>query len=104
MEHMDLLKARKQRGWNQQALARRLGVSQTLVSLWEHGKRRPPEKRVAQLRQLGVSLDATLLPMREFPASVDLSQELANLGYPGFAHFAKGEPEFNPAQLLVLAL
>jgi transcriptional regulator with XRE-family HTH domain len=100
----DLRSARKQHAWNQQELARRLGVSQTLVSLWEHGKRRPPAKRVEQLRKFGVKVHPTLLPMRTFPASVDFAQELANLGYPGFAHFAKGEPELNPAQLLVFAL
>jgi hypothetical protein len=79
-------------------------VSQTLVSLWEHGNRKLPAKRVKQLRRLGVELDATLLPMRKFPAVTNFSQEVANLGYPGFAHFVTGEPELNPAQFLVLAL
>lgn len=41
---------------------------------------------------------------RMLPASVDFARELADLGYPGFAHFAKDEPELNPAQLLVFAL
>jgi hypothetical protein len=35
---------------------------------------------------------------------MDLTQELANLGYPGFAHYQNGEPGVNPAQLLVLML
>ncbi|MGE5112914.1 MAG: helix-turn-helix domain-containing protein [Acidobacteriaceae bacterium] len=96
--------ARKEHAWNQEELARKLGVSQTLVSLWERGKRRLPEKRVAQLRRLGVKLDPALLPLREFPPRLDFAQELANLGYPAFAHFANGEPELNPAQFLILAL
>ncbi|HMJ22934.1 MAG TPA: hypothetical protein VK513_13540 [Terriglobales bacterium] len=51
-------------------------------------------------------MDATELPMRDQlnPAKVDYAQELSNLGYPGFAHFQSGEPNRNPAQLLVKAL
>ena len=104
MGQNDLRTARKKHAWNQQELARRLGVSQTLVSFWERGKRKPPAKRMAQLRKFGVKLDPTLLPMREFPAFVDVPAELARLGYPGFAHLAEGAPQLNPAQFLVLAL
>ena len=104
MRQTNLRTARREHAWNQEELARRLGVSQTLVSLWEHGSRKLPAKRVQQLRRLGVELDATLLPMRELPASSNFAQEVANLGYPGFAHFVKGEPELNPAQFLILAL
>lgn len=104
MQENNLRTARKEHAWNQEELARQLGVSQTLVSLWEHGRRKPPKKRVAQLRRLGVKLDPTLLPLREFSPSLDFPRELANLGYPGFAHFVHGEPDLNPAQFLVLAL
>jgi transcriptional regulator with XRE-family HTH domain len=102
----DLRNFRKQRGWNQRELARLLGVSQTLVSLWENSQRRLAKRRLHQLWRLGMKMDATELPMRSQLTSgkVDYAQELSNLGYPGFAHFQKGGPNWNPAQLLVNAL
>jgi transcriptional regulator with XRE-family HTH domain len=105
MTSSNLRNGRNQRGWNQKELARRLGVSQTLVSLWEHGERKLPTKRLHQLRELGMEMDATELPMRDnLPVGLDYAQELSNLGYPGFSHFQSGEPSWNPAQLLVNAL
>jgi transcriptional regulator with XRE-family HTH domain len=97
---------RKRRGWNQQQLARRLGVSQTLVSLWEHGERKVPARHLRRLRQLGMEMDAKNLPLRDElnPKALDYAQELSNLGYPGFAHLKTGQPRWNPAQLLVSAL
>ena len=56
MASANLRNFRKQRGWSQQELALRLGVSQTLVSLWEHGERKLPAKRLHQLRQLGLKM------------------------------------------------
>ena len=106
MTSAKLRNVRRQRGWNQKEMARHLGVSQTLVSLWERGERKFPKRRLQQLGQLGVDVDATELPMRDQLnlAKVDYAQELSNLGYPGFAHFQSGEPSWNPAQLLVNAL
>jgi transcriptional regulator with XRE-family HTH domain len=97
---------RKGRSWNQQELARRLRVSQPLVSQWENGNRSVGKKYLHALRKLGVKMDATALPMREDfdRKKVDFAAELANLGYPGFAHFSSADPEWNPAQLLLLAL
>jgi transcriptional regulator with XRE-family HTH domain len=97
---------RKLRGWNQHSLARHLGVSQTLVSLWEQGERKVPQRRLRQLQQLGMKMEAVDLPMRDkvSPGDVDYARELANMGYPGFAHFQSDEPGWNPAQLLVAAL
>jgi transcriptional regulator with XRE-family HTH domain len=106
MTSANLRNVRNQRGWNQQDLALRLGVSQTLVSLWEHGERKVPTRRLHQLRQLGMKLDAVMLPMRDEVSlgGGDYAQELSNLGYPGFAHFQSDEPRWNPAELLVNAL
>jgi len=106
MTGTSLKTARNQRGWNQQTLAKLLGVSQTLVSLWEQGARGVPARWRQQLRQLGLELDPTELPMRDEPnpATVDFAQELANDGYPGFAHLKESAPGWNPAQLLVMAL
>ncbi len=106
MTRTNLQNVRKHRGWNQQQLASLLGVSQTLVSLWENGQRKVPASRLQQLRQLGMELNPTELPMRDETSlgEVDYAQELSNQGYPGFAHFRSGEPSWNPAQLLVEAL
>jgi transcriptional regulator with XRE-family HTH domain len=106
MTGANLRNIRKQQGWNQKEIALRLGVSQTLVSLWEQNERRLPTRRLHQLWQLGMKMDATELPMRNNlkSAKVNYAQELSNLGYPGFAHFQSGEPKWNPAQLLVKAL
>jgi transcriptional regulator with XRE-family HTH domain len=103
---VNLQSFRLEQGWNQQELARRLRVSQTLVSLWEQGQRAVPAKRFVQLKKLGMKMSATTLPMRDLAKQkrVDYTQELSNLGYPGFAHFKTGEPNWNPAQLLVQAL
>jgi transcriptional regulator with XRE-family HTH domain len=104
MDAAALRSVRKARGWNQQELAQRLGVSQGLVSLWEHGVRTVPAGRVAQMQRLGLALDPLALPMREDRARVNFSCELASLGYPGFSHLRPGTPGYNPAQLLVQAL
>ncbi len=103
---MPLKTFRKQQGWNQHELAERLGVSQTLVSLWESGVRDVPANRLQQLWKLGMKADATELPLRTDvnAMKVDYAQELANLGYPGFEHFRTGNAAFNPAQLLVMTL
>jgi hypothetical protein len=55
-----------------------------------------------KLRRLGFAPDPLELPWVE--GKPDYADELANLGYPGFAHVRTGTARFNPAQLLVLAL
>jgi transcriptional regulator with XRE-family HTH domain len=98
----ELANMRKQRRWTQAQVAERLGVSQTLVSLWETGRRRTPSKHLEELRQLGFAPDPLELPWRE--DKPEYARELANLGYPGFAHLRTDTAHFNPAQVLVLAL
>ncbi len=102
---LNLRTVRKSFGWTQQRAAERLGVSQALVSMVENGERSlTPE----MLDRLGAyyEVDPTNLPLREEVAMTDsgLAQELANLGYPGFAHRKKGKACWNPTQLLVMAL
>ena len=106
MASADLRTLRKQHGWNQHELARRLGVSQTLVSLWEHGTRPVPAQWLRKLCKLGLEFDATKLPIRKDAESVpaDFAQELSNLGYPAYGYFRTGLPSWNPAQFLVMAL
>ena len=45
-------KAREAKGWSQRKLAGWLGVSQSLVKMWEKGIRTPSEEMEAKLRQL----------------------------------------------------
>jgi len=102
---LNLRAVRKSLGWTQQRAAERLGVSQALVSMVENGERSlTPE----MLDRLGAyyDVDPRNLPLREEAAMTDsaLAQELANLGYPGFAHRRKGKASWNPAELLVMAL
>ncbi len=103
---LSLRNLRRERRWNQQELARRLGVSQTLVSLWEQGERQVPAGRMRQLHKLGLKLNPVELPMQGKASAVDVDYawELSKLGYPGFAHFQFGESNWNPAELLMHAL
>lgn len=106
MASADLRALRKQNGWNQSELARRLGVSQTLVSLWENGTRPVPAQWLSKLCKLGMEFDATKLSMRKDADAVrvDFAQELSNLGYPAYGYLRSGLPSWNPAQFLVMAL
>ena len=45
-------KARNTKGWSQRKLAGWLGISQSLVKMWEKGKRTPSPEMEAKLRQL----------------------------------------------------
>ncbi len=45
-------KARNAKGWSQRKLAGWLGISQSLVKMWEKGKRTPSPEMEAKLRQL----------------------------------------------------
>jgi transcriptional regulator with XRE-family HTH domain len=105
--------ARKQKGWNQQRAARRLGVSQTYLSLLEKGQRRVPEKlAIRAVRVYGLSEAQLPVSSALGQASVadegTLAAELAALGYPGFSHlnlkFKSIGHKRNPAELLLSAL
>ena len=53
-----LRQLRQARGWTQEDVARRLGVSQGAVSLWERGVRRPFRRTRLRLADLlGVGVD-----------------------------------------------
>jgi transcriptional regulator with XRE-family HTH domain len=105
MPTLDLRAVRKSLGWTQKQAAERLAVSQALVSMVENRER---SLTAAMLDRLGsyYEVDAANLPLRD-PVQMtdsDYAQELANLGYPGFAHQRRGKPSWNPAQLVVMAL
>ena len=107
MNQADLRTARQQRGWSEQETARKLGVSQSYLSMLEAGRRRLTS-RVARRAMNVFGLPPTVLPpsppAQQWSAEA-LAQQLAALGYPGFAHMrAHGGPRRNPADVLLAAL
>ena len=108
MKPSDLKLARKQRGWNQKVAAHRLGVSQPYLSLLENGERPVPPALTQRLQRV-YNLPATVLAPGNFVPQENLdgrtlAEDLAKLGYPGFAYLRpRGRPK-NPAELLLGAL
>lgn len=109
MTGKNLRAARKQKGWNQQQAASKLGVSQAYLSLMEKGHRRVPERlAIKAVRIYGLS--EVLLPVEtswDQASSADntrLSLELAALGYPGLLYLRPQRRKMNPAELLLSAL
>lgn len=106
MDYQRLKAAREELGWTQAVLAARLRVSQGYVALLERGQRRPSDtlrRRLARVLQL----PATSLPAASAHTTRGadaLATELADLGYPGFAHLRRGRPRRNPAAVLFDAL
>lgn len=100
-----LTEARRRKGWTQEETARRLGVSQTYLSLLESG-RRPVSPRLAKKLQQHFDVPPTRLPVELHRTTRDaqaLATALGALGYPGFGYFRAGK-HVNPAQLLFAAL
>ena len=94
---------RKRQGVSQVEAAKLLGVSQSMLSHMETGKR----KVSAEVARRAVKLlraDATALPLStaERHSEDDLSRELGTLGYPGFAHLVGSLR--NPGEVLFDAL
>jgi transcriptional regulator with XRE-family HTH domain len=109
MNSLDLHAVRQSLGWTQTETAARLAVSQSLVSMVENGQR---SLTAALQRRLASYYKASPvhLPLRE-PVKLtnsDYARELADLGYPGFAHRREKANEqkasWNPAQLAVMGL
>jgi transcriptional regulator with XRE-family HTH domain len=104
MNGPQLRAARRQRGWNQQELARQLDVSQGYVSLMERGRRPVPQHLAPKLVSL-LRLSASELPVRiakALPAD-RVAGALSSLGYSAFKHLHRGLRK-NPAEVLVSAL
>lgn len=104
-----LREARKRLGWSQQKAARTLGVSQSYLSMLETDERALPDD-LARKFVRAYRLPPTSLPPTEddwTPRRVEaqeLAEELADLGYPGFAYLRKRHSAKNPAELLLDAL
>jgi transcriptional regulator with XRE-family HTH domain len=109
MTGTQLQSGRKQKGWNQEQAASRLGVSQPYLSLLEQGERRVSE-RLARKAAHVYGLPATMLPVettRDKVRSIDeeeLALDLSALGYPGFTHLRRRHRKKNPAEVLFTAL
>ncbi len=104
-----LLKGRKQKGWNQEQAALRLGVSQPYLSLLERGGRRVPQALARKAASV-YGLTAAVLPVEMRWDSVrptdenTLASELASLGYPGLSYLKPRRKQKNPAEVLLSAL
>ena len=93
--------ARERRGWQQDELAERLGVSQGYVSLLESGRRSVPKRLAAKLVSL-LSMSPSALPVstpKPLP-SQQAARGLGRLGYPGFAYLRSGA-KVNPMEVLL---
>ncbi len=109
MKAQQLKSVREQRGWTQQQAAARLGMSQPYLSLLESGKR-SVVPRLARRAARVFGLPPTVLPSAHpfakeaTPTDRELAEDMANLGYPLFAHLRSRRRHRNPAELLLTAL
>lgn len=104
-----LKNARRERGWTQQHAAAVLGVTQAYVSMLESGRRALPRRHARRLvSRLRLAPTALPLTAEAAPASAPsevVRDELAALGYPGFAYLRRsGAAKHNPAQVLLTGL
>lgn len=109
MNGMVLRKARRERGWTQQHAAAVLGVTQAYVSMLESGRRVVPRRHarrlVSRLRLAPTALPLSVEVAQASAASEAVRNELAALGYPGFAYLRRsGAARHNPAQVLLTGL
>jgi transcriptional regulator with XRE-family HTH domain len=101
--------ARRRLGWSQQKAAAELDVSQSYVSMLENGER-PFPAELARKMVHTYKLSPASLPSPEerwAPKKVGpdrLAEELAALGYPGFAYLRKPRSGKNPGEVLLMAL
>jgi transcriptional regulator with XRE-family HTH domain len=107
MKAVQLKAERVRRGWSQQDVARCLGVSQPYVGMLEQGKR-PVTAALARKLTSVCRFSPALLPPRAGgprPTSAQrLEEELASLGYPGYAYLRQRAPKRNPGEVLLAAL
>lgn len=108
MTRDDLKAGRAAKGWSQVKAAAQLRVSQPYLAMLENGSRRVTRDLAARAMQV-YELPPTALPPAEDPhQDVDagsLADDLAALGYPGFAHLRPRRWKAkNPGQVLLMAL
>ncbi len=109
MRPQDFKAARLHRGWSQEEAALRLRVSQPYLAMLENGKRRLTARLARRFMRV-YGLAPTVLPPSEAlrpPARADaqtLAEQVAALGYPGFAYLRPRSRKKNPAEVLLTAL
>jgi transcriptional regulator with XRE-family HTH domain len=110
MNATGLRAARSSAGMSQALAAKRLGVTQSYLSLLERGKRRVPARLAAKAATL-FRANPLLLPLTPWhewvPREVSnqwLAEQLALLGYPGFAYMRSRLTRVHPADLLMTGL
>ncbi len=101
---------RRNRGWSQQELANRLGLSQSYVAMLENRHRQFTPRLVRRLATL-YDLPPSVLPLSESlemrrgqDTAQSLAEQLAGLGYPGFAYLHGRRWKRNPGEVLLRAL
>lgn len=104
MNGRDVSNARKARGWKQEDLAAKLGVSQGYVSLLEREHRAVPPHLAAKLVSV-LNMAPTTLPLRDARnlKGDQAAKALGALGYEPFRYLASGR-RLNPAEVLVAVL
>ncbi len=99
-----LIAGRLARGWPQVEAAKRLGISQSYLSMLETGDRVvTPALARKSARVYGLPPTVFALPPQPATDPGDLTVELAKLGYPAFAP-APARNRRNPAEVLITAL
>ncbi len=108
MTGQQLRKARRTFALTQAEAAKRLGVSQSYLSLFEKDKRPLTDKlakkavRLFNLSPAALPLETKLNDLRS-ATNENLVKDLAALDYPGFSHVKPARPK-NPVQVLLAAL
>jgi transcriptional regulator with XRE-family HTH domain len=107
MKAEQLKAERVRRGWSQKEVARRLGLSQPYVGMLEQGTR-PVTAALARKLTSVCRFSPTLLtptPAGFQPTSSQrLAEDLASLGYPGYAYLMPHAARKNPGEVLLTAL
>jgi len=98
---------RVRRGLSQKEVARRLGVSQPYVGMLERGKRPVTAALARKLTSVCRLSPAFLPPASAGPrqtGALRLAEDLASLGYPGYAYLRRRAARKNPGAVLLAAL
>ena len=107
MKKEQLSAERVKRGWSQKEVARRLGVSQPYVGMLEQGKRPVTDALARKLTSVCHFSPAFLPPESAGPrrsGAPRLAEDLASLGYPGYAYLRRRVARQNPGTVLLTAL
>jgi transcriptional regulator with XRE-family HTH domain len=109
MKGTELLNARQNGKLEQIDAAHRLGISQPYLSLLESGKRQITD-RIARRAVNLFRLSPTSIPKKLNPYDTQtlsndrIAEDLAALGFVGFAHLKKKTRRKNPADVLLMAI